>query len=298
MRAAAFLLPAGLLACSLVVQAEREQCTKDADCLAHAPNAICVAHVCQPAVAPVEAGAPDAATTDPDATTTDPWGCLGHVVTQNEDHTAPVDFQFTFLDIAGNPLPDVSAKLCRFLDFGCQTPIGGPYVSDGQGTVTLPLYIGFRGYLDIAPTEAHPDLLPSIFYLPILDARFAATPHISATLGSTVQLNYITQQAGKPANPALGHIVYIACDCQPAVAADVTAQADPVVAETYPFYFDTNGVPSATQGKTAAMGTGGFINLTPGVVTLSYDHDGQRIGSQNVIIRQGSMSYVVAAPTP
>lgn len=234
-----------------------------------------------------------------DAGPSDPrWGCLGAVQAEVEDPAAPLEVPFTFSDLGGNTLPNISVKLCRFIDVDCQSPMGAPYVSDAEGTVRLPLYRGFRGYLDIAPSEEHPELLPTVFYVPVINAQRANDPQFFVTLGSTLQLTSITQQAGKPTNPAFGHLVFIAYDCLTAPAAEVAARTDPRTEETYAFYFDSSGVPSTTQEKTAASGQGGVINLAPGVVVLSYDRDGQRIGSQNVIIRRGGMTYVTADPTP
>lgn len=227
------------------------------------------------------------------------WGCLGRVTAQAEDPASPVDTRFRFVDLTGAPIADVSAKLCKLLDIGCQTPLAGsPFVSDADGWITLPLHLGFRGYLDIVPSDPASDLLPTIIYLPILDANRAKDPTLFATLGSTVQLAFITGQAGRPADSALGHIGFVAYDCRGAPAADVSVHTEPSNAEEYPFYFDANGTPSITQATTSTAGTGGIVNVNAGVVALVYERRGQRVGSQNVIVRAGGFSYVAADPTP
>lgn len=225
-----------------------------------------------------------------------PWGCLGHVAPQREDRTKPLDVVYTLFDLSKVPVPNISAKLCQYLDVGCQLPIGGPYVTDDDGKFVLPLYMGFRGYLDIAPSETHPELLPSLIYLPIVSE---ADKELHATLGSTLELNLLTGQAGKPADPARGHIVFVAYDCQLAEAANVNVYADNNTdEETYTFYFDANGSPSATQQKTSASGLGGVFNLKPGSVTLNFDYEGRRVSSRNLVVRQGAMTYVPVDPTP
>lgn len=216
----------------------------------------------------------------------------------SEDLASPVEATFSFIDIARAPLANVSAKLCKSVDIGCLEPVGAPYVSDAQGAITLPLHLGFRGYLDISPSETQPDLLPTIIYLPVLDAKGATNPTFHATLGSIIQLAFITQQADRPADPELGHIIFVISDCQGTHAADVSVRIEPANPEAYPFYFDANGTPSMTQTKTSTSGSGGIINVAPGVVAFVYERNGQRVGSQNVIIRQRGMSYVPADPTP
>lgn len=225
------------------------------------------------------------------------WGCLGRVVNENEDRTMPVDLRFSFMGFLGDPLVDMPVKLCRFIDVGCQSPLGS-FVTDAEGSVLLPLYMGFRGYLDIGPSEAQPDLLPTLLNLPLLNEQRAKSPHFFANLGTKQQLTNITQQAEKPADPELGYIGIIASDCQGALAADVTPRLDPMNEEAYSFFFDQNGTPSLTQEKTSSNGNGGFINVAPGVVGLIYEHDGQRVGEQNVIVRPGTITYVSAEPTP
>jgi hypothetical protein len=219
-------------------------------------------------------------------------------VAQQEDRSVPVEVVFTLTDLGRNPVPKISATLCRSIDVGCQSPVGGPYVTDDDGKLRLPLYLGFRGYLDIPPSDAHPELLPTIIYLPVPNEARAKDPRFHASLGSTLQLNVVTGQAGKPADPARGHLVFAIDDCQSNAAANVDVYAATNTDQkTFTFYLDANGSPSITQQKTSASGTGGIFNLVPGSVTLNYDYEGRRIGSQNIVVRQGTLSYVVADPT-
>jgi hypothetical protein len=257
-------------------------------------DAVCVSGVCVPAASPVEAGAPDGAVTDPI------WGCLGRVIQPRDDRTGPIDVEFNISDANHSALGNVSAKLCMAVDIGCAGPIG-TYVADAQGKLGFSVPAHFRGYLEMDPSAAQPELLPTLYYLPpVIDGSSGAPPQFFATIVTKLQLDLLTQQFGKPADPALGHLLYVVQDCRLVPAADVSVHADGLTPDSgsYEVYFDSIGTPSLTQQQTSVAGVGAFLNLPPGTVTLNYDHEGQRVGSQNFIVRKGGTSYVVLDPTP
>lgn len=166
----------GAPSCSVVVDADRQQSAAAKDCENRGlgPNAECRASICVAADAvTVDSGA------DADAAEEDPmWGCLGNVRWPEEEPAVAVGYAARFEGaITQQAMPGLPVRGCRVTDPDCAAPVAGPAATDAEGIVQLSLYSGFRGFLDIQPTEAFPSLMPSRLYaLPIPDKAVGTRP--------------------------------------------------------------------------------------------------------------------------
>ncbi|HVH44678.1 MAG TPA: hypothetical protein VM925_20135 [Labilithrix sp.] len=289
-------------ACTFVMNADRIQCVSNKDCAGRGlpANARCQVGVCVVPPPVIQ----DSATIDvPDAPLDPTWGCLGNMPpVPFPDKSTPVHFRARFEGLLTQlPLDALPVKACTLLDLGCAQPVDGPRDTDAEGVIDMVVHHGFRGYLDIGATEAHSDLMPSLLYaLPVPNKTVAPQdPPPVWNLLTKNEFEFAAGSVGKTLNPSFGHLFFAAVDCQGITAVGATLQAETITAETFTYYTDAQGTPSITQARTSQSGNGGFLNLPVGTVTVRLSReDGELIGSHNVIIRAGSITYMLFGPTP
>ncbi|HVH41502.1 MAG TPA: hypothetical protein VM925_04135 [Labilithrix sp.] len=293
---------AGGVACSLSLDADRVQCKRQEDCSGHGldARAICIAGVCSEPAVVVEIDAGDAEA--PDARTEDPvWGCLDDLPPAIEpDPTVPVRSLARFYAILNStPLAGLPVKACLPTDLTCAEPLGAS-VTGANGFVAFDLYHGFTGYLDISPSAEEPDIMPSVFYVqPIPDKNVPASEERppGANLVKHSEFAFLSGSVGKEVKQEYGHLLFGALNCQSAFVANTIGRAEPISVDTFTIYTDAAGTPSLTAGKTTDSGQGGYINLPPGMVTVTLNRDdGRRIATREVLIRKGSITYALIGP--
>lgn len=294
------LVGGALAACTLVGDADRVQCNVDADCTNHGigPDAKCVARAC--AVAPP---APDASVAEIAPVPVDPiWGCTGAAYSPAvEEPNVPFTIRPEFFGPFDQaPIAGVGVKACAETDDACKSPLPDTIAtSDERGAVETPLYAGFRGYLDFTP-PAGPGIppLPTIAYFLAVDKnRPTVNPFRPMPLYSKPIIEIIVSENSRPLRSDLGIVLYTVFDCANQFASDVQVRVDPITADTFSFYTDDIGTPSITQQQTSSEGTGGFINLPPGRVTLTAARaSGGPVATIEVVIRSGTVTDVLFDP--
>lgn len=304
MRTGSLFLPilGGALACSLVVDAGREQCAADADCVGHYPglSAVCAGGECRAVTG--GAGAGDGAPPAPE----DPvWGCLGNVPPPPAEETVPsVTIRAAFFSLITNAyLPGLSAKACSNLDQACATPVPGTLTqTDDAGVATMQVPHGFRGYIDVVPsTDALVPVIRPILPVPDTSVTDETTTFAERSpMFTWFDFTALAESVGKKANPEYGHFFFTAVDCSGNNAANaiMLAEARALTNDTFTYYTDAAGLPSITPRQTTSSGHGGFVNVSPGsaTFTLMLD-DGRRVGTETVVIRPGTITIVRFRPT-
>lgn len=113
------------------------------------------------------------------------------------------------------------------------------------------------------------------------------------------ELEYAAGTVQRSVKPEYGHLFFSAIDCQTRSAANTRVQSETVTADTFTYYTDSKGTPSLTQDRTSTSGNGGYLNLPVGTlkVTLTLDA-GRRVGTYDVVIRAGAITYLLFGPTP
>lgn len=297
----AFGSVAALVGCRLLVEADGEQCTTDADC-AGQPSTLgltqCVDSVCSKPVVNVDAGA------DADAAPADPkWGCLGNVRfgTNTNGETIRVRTRLVSV-IAEKGIPDIVPRVCKAFDGECVAPlsVGEPSDADGYLTVTVPKW--FDGYLELPTPASYPSMLPSILFLHPQDRDDDLTkviaPIDSPHVYTIDELKFFLNTIGAPYDAELGHITGQAMDCQGQGVEGVAFGTSPTGVSTAKIYLD-NQAPSRTLPATTDNGIVGFLDLPAGFQTVTYSlTDGRRVGSRTLYTRKNWMTLVVFGPTP
>ncbi|HVH41538.1 MAG TPA: hypothetical protein VM925_04320 [Labilithrix sp.] len=249
----------------------------------------------------------DASTTEGDAGNDDDatWKCLGG--DRPEPKVAPsiaVRYEHHFVRVLDRkPWERLELRACDSFDEYCVQPLAGSATTtDTLGLAVVPLYRGFRGYLDISEPSSDGGLLPSLVVVgPVVD-RDGPIPRVA--LYSAEDFRYALAALHAVAvyvdgSAPSGHLLFKALDCLRQPAADVVVRVNTLTADTFQYYTDADGVPSIAVEATTSAGTGGVLRLPIGRATLSMTkHDGTLIVETEVPIRAGTMTYVTLGPTP
>jgi hypothetical protein len=319
-RASSLAAASSVAACSVLLQTG-PQCNVDADCRDRGlTDTVCVAQACvRPSIdagpdvpAPVDAG--DAG--DPR------WACLGSVppkpvVKPQVLVTVPLIDVLTRKPVTTG----VVARPCAKADVTCSAPLAAPVLPDSMGRVAFTLDAGFDGYVEVDPllpdgsapmdagaSDAGIDggsadagnplagvYLPAMVFFnpPLVDD----TVYISIPLVSYGALTTLAAQFGNTINPMFGAPFALAADCDGKPADGVSVSIDVSHSSTRTFYF-VNGLPTEFTDATDATGYSGFINVPPGIRTITGKRKatGERTGTISVVVRPGTTTYAVLPP--
>jgi hypothetical protein len=234
-----------------------------------------------------------------DASTADPvWGCLGHVTT-DPPQSPTVELTVSFFDpIRMAPITGVGLRLCPKLDVTCSRPLNPtPALADAQGVAKFRVPASFDGYGELVETVMPARFVPSlvIFNPPITrDTNYGLV-----TLLTAGDINTLAAVMGSTVDPSLGVLLVRAVDCRHAPAAGVTWDPSLVDMKSRRFFF-INGFPDEASVATDASGLGGILNSPVGSASVSARllATAARIGSVSALVRPGSLTYTVVAPTP
>jgi hypothetical protein len=203
------------------------------------------------------------------------------------------------------PLAGVDLRVCRFLDPACDHPFAQATTDDAgtamlQVTAATPPVTGpdQNSYVQATRTG----YLTTLFFwqTPVSVERFEPISILGLfTLGEA--------QAATGAvtyDPTRGIIYFFVLDCSraypnaPDVQVTLTVAdggSDPAVRRFYGQTLDF------TATKTDDMGTGGFVNVPPGVAQLTATPlalDGGASSRATVLVREATMTWVYLPPTP
>lgn len=268
-----------LAGCTVLVDANRAQCSTDADCTnrgAEFAGAVCQSGLCV-------AGTPQVGPN---------WSCEA---TQPAESTGyKLTMHLTDAINSMKVLPGVTAKLCRKLDALCESPVGASAVADETGLITMQVEKGFDGYVQLTD----PQIAPSMYFLTPPASGDLDLPMVP--LASPLAAAGIVKSAGGStwARDTSGIVLLTAFDCTGKAAPNITfaigGAPDP---NTFIFYL-VNNLPTTTVTVTDETGYGGLVNVPEGVTTVSalLEPGGQKVSTISVLVRAGYVSYSSVTP--
>lgn len=240
------------------------------------------------------------------------WSCLGNV-TLPPPSSPTMSVNLTLLGVTSAPAADVPVRACPDpTDASCASAVAKTTDRDGKTTFDLPAgTTGVTGYFET--TEAGEVVDLHFVPLPII-----ASPHEhSRTQWRGNELRIAAESADVKVEFATkGHVLFQAHDCRSSAFAKYNAPnrinphpggvhvtLDPLPPGVVTAYVvhDPNPHVSLAATETAdEEGTGGFLNVPPGVYTVTgtLAATGQRIGAQRIHVRANAMSLLILAPTP
>jgi len=259
----------GALGCSLVVDAQREQCSTDLDCQLRGPTfaeAMCVENLCQ---------------TDPT------WACADSVQTGEQQ---AVEAPLTVVNLLnGTPFAGVHATLYSALDFNLDTPLDAAD-TDAQGKATLSVPAGGEVFVAL---EGEGVIESGLFYPPPpitaetgFGQLYAGTPGAS---GGLIGLIGAVPQAGR------GIALTVIRDCVGSGGAGATIVYTGETQGSTPFY-SLNGIASSSARALDASGQAGIVNLRPGVVGVEIRSGDTLVSTTSVLVRAESVTQVTLLP--
>lgn len=313
--AAVFLAPA--IACEVFVSSDVYQCKTDGDCAGRGSvfaNSVCVANVC---VANDGGGVTDAGGDGNDGGLDPAFSCASTVYPQDESISQLVTYTRTFQDVQGaSPLTQIGIRVCA-LDPSCSSPRkqadGGTVVyPDENGKVTVQVGYGFRGLIEVNNLPSGPEVVTPAFLdiTPPLIQDASVGPNalmVSPSIFLSVAYQAFPEadpDAGGPIVPGLAHVFFRTNDClgNPLAGIEVESDKTDPGLRTKRFFFVQGNNPDPTAAATDPGGKGGYINLPPGIATLTATfHTGPKagkpMGSVRVSLRADYVTYVILTPT-
>jgi hypothetical protein len=276
-RAALAVWLLGGAGCSIALETDAEQCSVPADCTARGAafaNTTCVMNVCQAKPTP-----------------NPKWGCIGDVQPLPSGGMTPVTVQLVDL-LSMAPLSNgLTISLCAKLDPQCASALMQT-VPDTAGSVSVTVPSDFDGYLDIVDSTG--TYLPSLIFLDLV----AVAQNSTILLVTANEEKALVGTADITLVPNTGLLLVPVVDCTSARTAGVSVSVSPATGSTL-FYVIAN-TPSTSATETDSAGNAGFVNVTPGDVTITgtLDPGGQEMGTVTTIVRAGALTYQLIRPTP
>ncbi len=283
-------------ACSVLIDAEPQQCEVDDDCTVRGgdfSSSECVDGYCSMVEEDIRP-AVGSCSKDPDCDVSEAcvekkcesrWQCIDDAPASAAD--GPIQASLLVSNF-GEPMPNVPARACRSADPNCSSPVA-EVTSDATGRLNLSLPDGFTGYLEVVVEP----FFPVLYYFPSPLLSDTPLPALSLTPREVIQ--GLGLAVGAQPDPERGHILMSVTGCEgPAPGVNLSApKADD---ETIPYYV-LDGIPSADLDATTAAGSGGFLNFPPGnaVVKLASGKAGELV-SLSLTVRQGFITSVSFNP--
>jgi hypothetical protein len=211
------------------------------------------------------------------------WSCVsteaGNPIMQNGPPLAITVQALDFL--SGGTPTNMRMRACYRGDVACAHPATEYLPAGADGQVTLPLTVGFSGYLEIVTDDMVPTLL--LFPAPLTPELVQALSTQTIALLPFDALIAFGAASAIDLSPEAGLLSVNAYDCTGAGAAGVRLELN---APAVPFTF-IDGLPIAYSDTTTDEGTAGFANVFPGLVFVRGYRAGTEdmIGLESVLIR-------------
>ena len=296
---------ASLTGCSILLEADSNQCETDGDCLALGdefaqtscnPSGYCVV----PRVSCQNDNdcAIGRACSDEGhcvGEVVDAWACMDPARPKLpsegvENSSRTVDLVLPLLDITGPAVRNRELKVCAVRDTECSTPYM-TVTSDVTGTVRFQLPANFDGFIESPGDEQYfaeiyelPTPLPTDGQLPTMEF---VSPEV---LAMHVENN------GYEADPARGFLVVTVQDCTGEWAGGLEISTPTADENTLVFYHFGN--PLELTETQAGYGRGNFSNLKAGstVVDVKYSGTEQVVWHLPTIVRPNTLTSLYVLP--
>ena len=254
-----------------MVDADRPQCSTDADCAARGPafeGAVCQMSMCHVAT---------------------PWSCLEQ---PEPEKPTSGSYTTTFLvrdTVSQAPKVGVTARVCRRLDLACSEGISGVMTTDSTGHVSLVVPAAFEGYA----LFKDPAIATTLYFFD--PAVRADLPDLMVSVHTPETAAGIAGLTGVEPSSSLGMALVTTFDCFGAPVAGVRVAAENVGSGAKTFYI-RNGLPATAAVVTDATGYSGIVNAMPGTATFSAWLDDLAIGSVTVQVQAGALTILHIVP--
>ena len=223
------------------------------------------------------------------------WSCVseeaGNPVMDPDG--VPLDYHIEARDYLTGLVPtSLRVRACFRPDLPCRVPATDWLAPDATGLVTLPLYEGFSGYLEITGDDEVPTLL--VFPAALTPELVRSLEAVPLSLLPPAALLAFGEAAKLALDPGAGVVSINSFDCVGPAAPGVRLELS---ASAVPFSF-VDGLPIAFEDTTTDDGAAGFANVPPGLVVVKGFRDGTQdlIGLEAVQVRAGWVTVTALMP--
>jgi len=223
------------------------------------------------------------------------WSCVSEEAGNPvmNPNGAPLEYHMEARDyLTGLTPANLRVRACFRPDVACMRPATDWLTPDGAGVVTLPLNVGFSGYLEIEGDDEVPTLFvfPAALNLELVQALEA----VPVSLLPPAALFAFGEAAKLELDPGAGIISINTFDCVGPAAPGVRVELN---AAAVPFSF-VDGLPIAFEDTTTDDGAAGFANVLPGLVVVKGFRAGTQdlIGLEAVLVRASSVTVTALMP--
>ena len=292
------------VACSIVLDADRLQCSVDADCADRGFGAAaCEQGLCARSDfldgSFGSAGAADAARPARSGGRVDvrdrfvrPPAAPPAIATGGEKTTSVYALSLELPRRFTRSAADLELRLCAMDDASCARGERAPAALDAAGQLRLELDAGYRGYLEVTD----PDLMPTLLFLP-RPALPESSPVLYRLLGP-LDLELLLRRAELPQTNADGFAIALVLDSrgERAAGGELSIEAASSVdagALGAPYYY-REGVATQAAQSTDEQGAGGWSQLPAGLLRARArrSDDGDLIAVTELWSRPGYVSIV------
>jgi hypothetical protein len=322
-------LVSALAGCSVLVDADRAQCSQNSDCTSRGAafaDSICKAGSCEEKQKCTQnsdcksadetsageicstAGWCEANTCSQDsdcaafagtictagACQADPqWSCNAGPVNPTHAYKLTMHLQGA---VSMAPLPGVVAQLCRKLDVNCENPVGPTVTADENGNLKMSIEASFDGYVQLTDSTK---IAPALYFLTAPATGDLDLPIVP--LASPFEATGIVLSASAGTTswlPDRGLVLLNAFDCQGATAANISYSVGGAHDPTSFIFYLIGTLPTSNATFTDSTGYGGLVNVPVGVstITATLAPSGAQVSKLSVLVRAGYISYSKVTP--
>ncbi len=293
-------------ACSLLVNADKAQCTTNQDCVSRGPTfagAVCSEGKCSVAALEDATVDLDSGASDSFVVGTGPWDCVGHVIWPSQDVSSTIVLTESFVNFVDDkPFPGLTLQACLRADVNCVSPFSSA-TTDTNGDAKLTLPKGFSGFILMDPPDPGPTASDSERTTTLLIHEVPPPtqtgPAPKTRPLSMASLKALASFAGATLDPEKAQLTLAMRDCNLQVAQGVSISISPDDGIAKPLYL-SGSIPDPSATATTADGLAGYANVQPGLVTITatLQATGQKLGSYTAIMKKGRLTTFVMPPTP
>jgi hypothetical protein len=221
------------------------------------------------------------------------WECLdGELVAPPPSALGTTDVTFTIYiidTITRLPPQGLRVAACSPLDIECAEPMTDEAIPDSDGSVRIDVPRNFDGFFTIRSEET----VPAVLFIDGALQRDTQAPTMLVIAAK--DLVALSQAQRFNIDMTMGTLLLRAYDCDRNEAAGVRFTSDP---PGQPFAF-VDGLPIVGQTVTDGQGTGGFLNVPPGLVVVqSIINEGSVVTRKaSGRVRPGWFTYIDLDPS-
>jgi hypothetical protein len=297
---------AASMGCSLMIDADRQQCASNSDCEASSPGSACSsAGICENATSGMggasgSGGAGPSSGGNNNISPDDPmWGCTrtGGLPKPPDDPDPTLEVSMKLTNVVGGVVGEtVTARLCKKLEPTCNPPLD-TQESDENDVVT---FRNIPKNLSAFVWFTSPSTTPGLYFFnPSINQDMA---NVAVQIATPASVEALTGLLQNPQVDGNGLSLINVVDCAGKPAAGVRFESDVAMEGTdMSVFYAVGSLPTSDATETDSAAFGGFVNIPPRSITVRgvvgpVDNPSV-IAKASIFVKPNSLSYLKLVPS-